>query len=49
VKEAVAAMPRERACACASAAKFAILTQQDAIPQKRKDELKILFGKYFGW
>jgi len=49
VKEAVAAMPRERTCACASAARFAVLTQQDAIPAKRKEELKLLFGKYFGW
>jgi 5'-methylthioadenosine phosphorylase len=49
VKEAVAAMPRERTCACASAAKFAVLTQQDAIPARRKEELKLLFGKYFGW
>src|ERR1700739_3423085 len=32
VKAAVAAMPRERACACASAAQFAVLTQKDAIP-----------------
>ncbi len=49
VKEAVAAMPKERTCGCASAAKFAVLTQQDAIPARRKEELKLLFGKYFGW
>ena len=49
VKDAVAAMPRERTCACASAAKFAVLTQPDAIPARRKEELKLLFGKYFGW
>jgi 5'-methylthioadenosine phosphorylase len=49
VKEAVAAIPRERNCGCASAARFAVLTQQDAIPAQRKEELKLLFGKYFGW
>src|SRR6202140_1760128 len=49
VKEAVAAMPKERKCACAWAARFAVLTQQDAIPARRKEELKLLFGKYFGW
>jgi 5'-methylthioadenosine phosphorylase len=33
VKAAVAAMPKaERTCACASAAKYAVLTQPDAIP-----------------
>src|SRR5476651_91529 len=32
VKAAVASMPAERNCACASAAKFAVLTQPDTIP-----------------
>jgi 5'-methylthioadenosine phosphorylase len=49
VKEAVAAMPRERTCACASAARFAVLTQPDAIPAQARENLKLLFGKYFGW
>jgi 5'-methylthioadenosine phosphorylase len=49
VKEAVAAMPRERTCACGSAARFAVLTQPDAIPAEAKERLKLLFGKYFGW
>jgi 5'-methylthioadenosine phosphorylase len=49
VKAAVAAMPRERNCACASAAKFAVLTQPDAIPAAAKEKLKLLFGKYHGW
>jgi 5'-methylthioadenosine phosphorylase len=49
VKEAVAAMPKERACACTSAARFAVLTQPDAIPAQAKENLKLLFGKYFGW
>jgi 5'-methylthioadenosine phosphorylase len=49
VKAAVAAMPKERNCACASAAKFAVLTQPDAIPAEAKEKLKLLFGKYHGW
>ncbi|MGP8253021.1 MAG: hypothetical protein ACLQHF_13390 [Terracidiphilus sp.] len=49
VKAAVAALPRERTCACASAAKFAVLTQPDAIPAAAKERLGLLFGKYLGW
>jgi 5'-methylthioadenosine phosphorylase len=52
VKAAVAAMPPTsdvaRTCACASAAKYAILTQPDAIPAAVKDRLKLFFGKYLG-
>jgi 5'-methylthioadenosine phosphorylase len=49
VKAAVAALPSERNCACASAAKFAVLTQPDAIPEAAKEKVKLLFGKYLGW
>src|SRR6204780_2420303 len=49
VKAAVAALPAERACACATAGKFAILTQPDAIPATAKERLKLLYGKYHGW
>jgi 5'-methylthioadenosine phosphorylase len=49
VKAAVAALPAERACACATAGKFAILTQPDAIPAAAKERLKLLYGKYQGW
>jgi 5'-methylthioadenosine phosphorylase len=49
VKAAVAAMPRERTCACGSAAKYAVLTQAEAIPRAAKERLKLLFGKYHGW
>jgi 5'-methylthioadenosine phosphorylase len=48
VKAAVAAMPTERKCACASAAKYDVLTQPDAIPPAAKEKLKLLFGKYLG-
>jgi 5'-methylthioadenosine phosphorylase len=49
VKAAVAAMPMGRMCACVSAARFAVLTQPDAIPAATKDKLRLLFGKYLGW
>jgi 5'-methylthioadenosine phosphorylase len=49
VRAAVAAIPAERTCACASAAKFAVMTQPDAIPAAAKERLKLLFGKYMGW
>src|ERR1700729_3757091 len=46
VKAAVAAMPKERACACARALKFAILTDRAAIPEATKEKLALLIGKY---
>ncbi len=50
VKAAVAAMPDGAHTAPApSAAKFAVLTQPDAIPAAAKERLKLLFGKYLGW
>jgi 5'-methylthioadenosine phosphorylase len=49
VKCAVAAMPKERTCACASAARYAVLTQPDAIPEAAKERVGLLFGKYLGW
>jgi 5'-methylthioadenosine phosphorylase len=49
VKAAVASMPRERTCACAAAAKYAVLTQPDTIPAATRERVKLLFGKYMGW
>ena len=46
VTAAVAAMPKERSCACASALKYAILTSPDAIPQATRERLDLLIGKY---
>ncbi len=48
VKYAIAAMPRERRCACGSALATAILTQPDAIPASAKKKLQLLIGKYVG-
>jgi 5'-methylthioadenosine phosphorylase len=49
VKAAVASLPKERNCACATAAKYAVLTQPDAIPETTRAKVKLLFGKYLGW
>jgi 5'-methylthioadenosine phosphorylase len=46
VRAAVAAMPRERSCVCASALKFAILTQPSAIPSATREKLDLILGKY---
>jgi 5'-methylthioadenosine phosphorylase len=46
VRAAVAAMPRERKCACASALQYAILTSPEAIPPTAREKLDLLIGKY---
>jgi 5'-methylthioadenosine phosphorylase len=46
VKAAVAAMPRERKCACASALKYAMLTDPKVIPAETRKKLDLLVGKY---
>ena len=46
VRATVAALPAERNCACASAAKYAILTQPAAISAEARERVKLLFGKY---
>ena len=46
VREAVAAMPKDRACKCGSALATAIITQKDAIPEATKEKLKLIIGKY---
>ena len=46
VKAAVASMPKERNCACASAAQYAILTQKELIPAETRSKVDLLFGKY---
>jgi 5'-methylthioadenosine phosphorylase len=49
VKAAVAVMPTGRKCACGSAARFAVMTEPDAVPEAAKKKLGLLFGKYQGW
>jgi 5'-methylthioadenosine phosphorylase len=46
VKATVAAMPVERNCACASALKFAILTDREVISQAAREKLGLLLNKY---
>jgi 5'-methylthioadenosine phosphorylase len=46
IKAAVAALPSERKCGCASALQYAILTALDAIPAATRDKLDLLIGKY---
>lgn len=46
VRAAVAAMPKERTCACASAMQYAILTNPAAIPAETRERLDLLIGKY---
>ena len=46
VRAAVAAMPKERTCPCATALKFAILTSPEAIPAATRTKLDLLLGKY---
>jgi 5'-methylthioadenosine phosphorylase len=47
VRAAVAAMPRERSCACATALKFAVLTSPEAMPPATLKKLDLLLGKYY--
>jgi 5'-methylthioadenosine phosphorylase len=46
VRSAVAVMPRDRACACATALKYAIITSPDAIPAATRNKLDLLLNKY---
>jgi 5'-methylthioadenosine phosphorylase len=44
----VRAAGRERTCGCASALKFALITDRSAIPPKTRDDLAPLIGRYLG-
>ncbi len=46
VGAALQALPDARACACASAARHAILTDRAAIPADARQRLHVLFGRY---
>ena len=47
VREAVAALPKERTCKCGSALGHAIITQKDKVPAATQERLKLIVGKYF--
>jgi 5'-methylthioadenosine phosphorylase len=46
VRQAVAAMPKERSCACADALKYAILTDRKVISTEARQRLSLLLDKY---
>ena len=46
VRQAVAAMPKDRSCNCGSALAHAILTDRTKIPQETKAKLKLILEKY---
>jgi 5'-methylthioadenosine phosphorylase len=46
IAEAIARLPYERTCECASALKFALITRPDAIPAETRKNLAPLVGKY---
>jgi 5'-methylthioadenosine phosphorylase len=46
VRAAIAALPKERNCACASALQYAILTDRKAVPETAKERLSLLLAKY---
>ena len=48
VRHVVARMPKARTCHCGSALKHAIITDRAAIPEKVKERLGLLIGKYTG-
>jgi len=46
IRNLVPTIPAERTCECARALETAIITQRDLIPEKVKEDLKPLIGKY---
>ncbi|MBO0912353.1 MAG: S-methyl-5'-thioadenosine phosphorylase [Acidobacteria bacterium] len=46
VREAVAALPKDRSCQCGSALKHAILTDRGKIPPATRKKLDLIIGKY---
>ena len=46
VRAAVAAMPTDRTCGCGNAMQYAILTDRSVIPQRVRERLGLLLGKY---
>lgn len=48
LQAAVRAMPTDRGCACAEAARFAVMTPADRIPPETRRAVDLLYGKYLG-
>jgi 5'-methylthioadenosine phosphorylase len=47
VREAVAAMPKQRSCKCGSALAHAILTDHKMVPEATRKNLSLILDKYF--
>jgi 5'-methylthioadenosine phosphorylase len=46
IANAVAALPFQRTCECASALKYALITRPEAIPDQTRQDLAPIVGKY---
>ncbi|MBN2029799.1 S-methyl-5'-thioadenosine phosphorylase [bacterium] len=46
IQRSILNIPQERSCPCASALSKAIITQRDLIPEKTKQKLELIIGKY---
>ncbi len=46
LKDVLSRIPKERACPCASALKHAIITSSKAIPERAKNDLSPIIGRY---
>ncbi|TAL18037.1 S-methyl-5'-thioadenosine phosphorylase [bacterium] len=46
VRRVVSLIPAERTCACKEAAKYAIMTAPDAVPENTRQAVSLLYGKY---
>jgi 5'-methylthioadenosine phosphorylase len=46
IKNAAPVIALPRGCKCPDALKYAIITDKEAIPEKAKEDLSVLFGKY---
>jgi len=46
IADAVAQLPFERTCECATALKYALITRPDSVPEATRRELEPLVGKY---
>ncbi len=47
IKNAVPSIPENRGCKCASALKYAVITDRKSIPEKTKKDLSLILGKNF--
>jgi 5'-methylthioadenosine phosphorylase len=47
VKSVLGKIPAERTCSCGDAARYAIITGKDHIPEKVRKDLSVFYGKYW--